>query len=233
MSLVLGANGTLTLADSGARAGAAGAAGVDAYVSDPAKPVPFIEQVATGMSREYMTADQRFASRRPDVLVYRSEPLAEDVTIAGPVAPMLRISTTGTDADFIVKLIDVHPDSATTPDGAPEGTRYGGLQQLVRGEPMRARYRDSFERPSPLTPNATTRLDWVMPDVNHTFRKGHRIMLQVQSTWFPLIDRNPQTYVESIFFAKPSDYRVQTMRVHRGGADPSRVEVLVMPQSER
>jgi putative CocE/NonD family hydrolase len=230
MSLVLGAGGTLTLEAAGSAAAprAAAPAGVDGYESDPAKPVPFIDWVATGMPREYMTADQRFAARRPDVLVYQSEPLAEDVTLAGPVAPQLRVSTTGTDADFVVKLVDVFPDSAPTPADAPAGFRYGGHQQLVRGEPMRARYRESFETPRPLVPGQVTRVDWVMPDVNHTFRRGHRIMLQVQSSWFPLIDRNPQTFVESIFFAKPADYRRATMRVHRGGADGSRVGVMVL-----
>ncbi|GJG86247.1 glutaryl-7-ACA acylase [Gemmatimonadetes bacterium T265] len=220
-----GANGTLTPACAAARA----ATGTDTYVSDPAHPVPFTEELDPEVPREYMTADQRLASRRPDVLVYQTAPLAEDVTIAGPVAPTLRVSTSGTDADYVVKLIDVFPDSAPDPAGLPEGFHYGGYQQLVRGEPMRARFRDSFTTPKPMTPNTPTRVAWTTPDVNHTFRRGHRIMVQLQSTWFPLVDRNPQTFVPNINFARPEDFKAATMRVYHGGIEGSKVEVLVMP----
>ena len=242
MALTLGAGGTLALCPRAASGGGAvgitptaacsaarAARGSDAYVSDPTHPVPFTEAVDVEVPREYMTADQRFAARRPDVLVYQTEPLAEDVTIAGPVAPVLRVSTSGTDADYVVKLIDVFPDSARDPEGLPDGFHDGGYQQLVRGEPMRARYRASFAVPRAMVPNAPTRVASTMPDVNHTFRRGHRIMLQVQSTWFPLVDRNPQTFVPNINFARAGDFRAATMRVYRGGDSGSRVDVTVMP----
>ena len=198
-------------------------------MSDPAHPVPFTEVVDVDVPREYMTADQRFASRRPDVLVYQTAPLAQDVTIAGPVAPVLRVSTSGTDADYVVKLIDVFPDSARDPEGLPEGFHYGGYQQLVRGEPMRARFRESRSTPRPMVPDQPTAVAWTMPDVNHTFRRGHRIMLQLQSTWFPLVDRNPQTFVPNINFARPEDFRAARIKVYHGGTDGSRVDVLVVP----
>ncbi|HEY0778124.1 MAG TPA: CocE/NonD family hydrolase [Gemmatirosa sp.] len=231
MALVLGAGGQLHLCrrDDGACAATAGAPGADRYVSDPAHPVPFTEIVDPEVPREYMTGDQRFAARRADVLVYQTAPLTEDVTIAGPLSPVLRVSTSGTDADYVVKLIDVFPDSARDPEGLPDGFHYGGYQQLVRGEPMRARFRDSFTTPRPMVPDAPTRVASTMPDVNHTFRRGHRIMLQLQSTWFPLVDRNPQTFVPNINFARATDFRTATMTVYRGGADGSRVEVLTLP----
>src|SRR5262249_20932315 len=149
-----------------------------------------------GMTREHMTEDQRFASTRSDVLVYQTEPLTSDVTMAGPLKPTLFVSTSGTDSDFVVKLIDVYPDNFPDNDPNPGGVRMGGYQQLVRGELMRGRFRDSYENPEPFTPNKPTQLEYVMPDVYHTFRQGHRIMVQVQSSWFPLADRNPQTFVD-------------------------------------
>ncbi|MBL9139585.1 MAG: CocE/NonD family hydrolase [Verrucomicrobiales bacterium] len=202
----------------------------DEFVSDPTKPVPAIPGIAIGMTREYMTDDQRFASRRPDVLVYVTEPLEEDLTIAGPVEASLVVSTTGTDADWIVKLIDVYHGDFPDPKPNPAGIRMGGYQQLVRGEPMRGRFRKSFEHPEPFTPGKPEPVSWVMPDVFHVFRRGHRIMIQVQSTWFPIIDRNPQTYVDSIWNARPEDFRKATHRVHRGGATASRVTLSVLPR---
>jgi len=207
---------------------ARGEPGHDEYVSDPAKPVPFIDWIAQGMPREYMTADQRFASRRPDVLTYQTDPLEADVTLAGPVSPVLHVATSGTDADFIVKLIDVHPDDAEDNPADP-GFKVAGYQQLVRGEPFRGRFRRSFEAPVAFTPNRPDSIRFEMPDVYHTFRKGHRIMVQVQSTWFPHIDRNPQTFVPNIFLAKASDFRRATMRVYREPARPSALGVLVRP----
>ena len=202
----------------------------DEYVSDPAKPVPVVDRIeANGMPRDYITADQRFASRRTDVLTYQTEVLASDVTLTGPVTPVLHVSTSGTDADFIVKLIDVFPDSAANWAGDNSGFTVGGYQQLVRGEPFRARYRRSFEKPSPMVPNAADSVRFEMPSIHHTFRKGHRIMVQVQSTWFPHIDRNPQTYVPNIFFAKPEDFKKATMRVYHAPAKLSRIEVRTMP----
>lgn len=190
----------------------------DEYVSDPAKPVPFQDAPANRMTREYMTADQRLQGRRTDVLTYVSDVLEDDVTFAGPLSPALLVSSTGTDADFVVKLIDVYPGSTPDPDPNPTMVRMGGYQQLVRGEPFRARWRNSFEKPEPLTPNELAKIEYTMPDVNHTFRAGHRIMIQIQSTWFPLMDINPQTFVPNIFKAKAEDFRKATHRLHRGSA---------------
>ncbi|HEY6348510.1 MAG TPA: CocE/NonD family hydrolase [Candidatus Angelobacter sp.] len=209
----------------------------DEYVSDPAHPVPFINYIATAVPQRYMTDDQRFASRRPDVLAYETGPLDEDVTIAGPVSPKLKVASSGTDSDFVVKLIDVYPDDY--PDNEPADpskrvtgappVRMGGYQQLLRGEPMRAKFRKSWERPSPLEPGKMTELNFTMPDVNHTFRKGHRIMVQIQSSWFPLIDRNPQTFTD-IPHAKAEDFKPATEQVFHRRSAASGVEVMVLPQ---
>ena len=209
--LFLGATGTASFT-----APTAPAAGTsfDSYVSDPAKPVPFTQVVSTGMPREYMTEDQRFAARRPDVLVYQTAPLDDDITVTGPVGVALVVSTTGTDADFAVKLIDVFPDSTANAPGDRAGWSRGGYQMLVRGEPFRAQFRDSYEQPSALVPNKPVTLTWQLNDIAHTFRRGHRIMVQVQSTWFPLMDRNPQVFSPNIAFASPSDFRAATMRVY-------------------
>lgn len=211
----------------------------DSYVSDPAKPVPFLGTVALGVPQDYMVADQRFAATRPDVLVYATEPLEEDVTLAGPVSPRLFVSTTGTDSDWVVKLIDVYPPDRTTPaEPAPEkksndvlpapAVTLAGYQQLVRGEPFRGKFRKSFERPEPFVPGKVEAVDFTMPDINHTFRRGHRIMVQVQSSWFPLVDRNPQTFV-NIPTAKPEDFHAATQRVYRGQGQASGIEVTVLP----
>ncbi|MDQ8153792.1 MAG: CocE/NonD family hydrolase [Gemmatimonadota bacterium] len=202
----------------------------DQYVSDPAKPVPVVDRIeGQGMPRDYITGDQRFAARRPDVLVYQSDVLTEDLTISGPLKPVLHVSTSGTDADFIVKLIDVFPDTAKNWPGDQSGFIVGGYQQMVRGEPFRARYRRSFETPSAMVPNQADSLAFEMVSVHHTFKKGHRLMVQVQSSWFPHIDRNPQTFVPSIFFAQPSDFKAATMRVYHTAAQATRIEVLTLP----
>jgi putative CocE/NonD family hydrolase len=185
----------------------------DEYISDPARPVPFIENIAIGMTREYMVDDQRFAARRPDVLVYQTDLLTDDVTVAGPITASLMVSTSGTDSDFVVKLIDVYPNNAPDNDPNPSGMKMGGYEMLVRGEPMRARFRNSFEKPEPMVPDKVDKIEYVMPDVNHTFMKGHRIMVQVQSTWFPLVDRNPQKFVD-IYKASDSDFQKATQRVY-------------------
>jgi putative CocE/NonD family hydrolase len=200
----------------------------DEYLSDPAKPVPFIDKIAIGMSAEYMTADQRFAARRPDVLVYETDVLENDVTIAGPILPNLHVSTSGTDSDWIVKVIDVYPSDYPDPNPNPTGVKMGGYQQLVRGDVMRGKFRNSFEKPEAFTPDKATFVKFAMQDVYHTFRSGHRIMVQVQSSWFPLVDRNPQTFVD-IYGAKESDYHKATQRVFRTGEMPSHISVLVMP----
>ena len=210
----------------------AGQSAFDEYVSDPNRPVPFVGYVADGMTRDYMTEDQRFASQRPDVLTYVSEPLEEDLVIAGPLKVSLNVSTTGTDADFVVKLVDVYPGDYPTPR-APEGqpvpsnaVRMGGYQQLVRGEPFRGKFRESFERPVPFVPGKPARIEFEMPDVYHSFRRGHRVMVQVQSSWFPLVDRNPQKFME-IPKATAADFQKATQRVYRSRALNSSVTVMV------
>jgi putative CocE/NonD family hydrolase len=215
------------------------AAGFEEYLSDPAKPVPYVGHVVMGMRPDYMTEDQRFAATRPDVLVFETEPLEQEVTIMGPIGVDLRVSTTGTDSDFVVKLIDVypgdHPDYNAPPPlpGAaprlePANTiRMGGYQQLVRGEPFRGKFRKSFETPVPFEPGKPDRITFAMPGVAHTFRTGHRIMVQVQSSWFPLTDRNPQKFLE-IPKALSTDFVKATQRVYRGGPDGSRIQVRVL-----
>ncbi len=202
--------------------------GHDEYLSDPAKPVPYLDKVVIGMAPDYMVADQRLAGRRPDVLVYQTDVLPEDVTIAGPIQAELHVSTTGTDADWVVKLIDVYPDDYPDPNPNPTGVRMGGYQQLVRGDVMRGKFRHSFEKPEPFTPGKPARVAFTLQDSYHTFRSGHRIMVQVQSSWFPLVDRNPQTFVD-IYSAKESDFHRATQRVYRSKEMPSRVTVQVLP----
>ena len=211
----------------------------DEYASDPAKPVPFINYPDQDVPQEYMVSDQRFADSRTDVLTYESDVLQEDVTMAGPVSPRLFVSTSGTDSDFDVKLIDVYPADYPEPKDAETGERkasndvggpkfvIGGYQQLVRGEPFRGKFRHSFEKPEPFTPGKVEEINYTMPDVNHTFRRGHRIMVQVQSSWFPLTDRNPQTFV-SIPKAKPEDFVKATERVYHAQGQASGVEVRVL-----
>lgn len=201
-------------------------AAADRYTSDPAHPVPYVERIVAGMARDYITDDQRFASRRADVLTYRSVPLGSDVTVGGAVRVTLHVATTGTDADFVVRLIDEYPDGTT---GDTTTMRMAGFQRLVRGEPFRARYRRGFERGIPFVPNRPDSLSFALPDVLHTFRAGHRIMVQVSSSWFPLVDRNPQVFVPNIFLAKPTDFRSAAMTVFRSSAQPSRVELPVLP----
>jgi uncharacterized protein len=199
----------------------------DEYISDPAKPVPFINGQAPGMTREHMTGDQRSASTRTDVLVYQTEPLKEDLTIAGPVWPSLNVSTSGTDSDFVVKLIDVYPEDYPNPNPNPTGVEMAGYQQLLRGEVMRGRFRNSYEHPEPFVPGKLAKIEYAMPDVFHTFRQGHRIMVQVQSSWFPLVDRNPQKFVD-IYTAKASDFQKATERVYHSPDAPSAVMVEVL-----
>jgi len=213
--------------------------GYDEYVSDPAKPVPYIGYAATSVPQEYMVSDQRFAATRPDVLVYQSDVLEDDVTVAGPVTPKLFVSTTGTDADWVVKLIDVYPPEypadgqanaqpARGNDVAPPKPTLAGYQQLVRGNPLRGKFRNGFDKPEPFVPGKVEAVSYDLGDVNHTFRRGHRIMVQVQSAWFPLVDLNPQTFV-TIPKAKPEDFRAATQRVYHAAPTPSGLQVLVVP----
>jgi putative CocE/NonD family hydrolase len=201
---------------------------VDEYISDPNKPVPFMNITDTGMTAEYLIADQRFASRRPDVRVYQTEVLEDDVTLAGPVEVDLFVSTSGTDSDWVAKLIDVYPDDYPDLEKNPKDVRMGGYQQLVRGDVIRGKFRNSLEEPEPFEPNKPTRVKFAMPDTYHCFRSGHRIMVQVQNTWFPLVDRNPQKFVD-IYHAKESDYQQATQRIFRSAEMPSHVKVLVFP----
>ena len=221
-ALYLHANGTLSLAAPTPNEGE----GFDQYVSDPAKPVPFLERHDTGMKPDYMAYDQRFTSARPDVLVYRTEPLEADLTIAGSVRPTLYVSTSGTDSDWIVKLIDVHPDSAMG-DPTTNATT-GGFQELVRGDVMRGKFRKSYSRPEPFVPGKVEEVTFGMDDVLHTFKKGHRIMVHIQSSWFPLVDPNPQKFVD-IYNAKASDFTKATERVYRSSQQPSHIELPVLP----
>ena len=201
--------------------------GFDEYTSDPAHPVPVIGDIGAGMPGDYMTYDQRFASQRPDVLTYQTPPLDHDVTISGPITASLRVSSSGTDSDFVVKLIDVYPDDYPDPQPNPRGVHMGGYQQLVRGEPMRGKFRNGFEKPEPFEPGKMTKVEFVMPDVLHTFRSGHRIMVHIQSTWFPLVDRNPQKFTD-IYHASAADFQKATQRVYRTKASASGLKVSVM-----
>jgi uncharacterized protein len=199
----------------------------DEYVSDPNRPVPFVNFPATDVPPTYMDADQRFAAKRPDVLVYQTEPLEEDITVSGPVSVRLWVSTSGTDSDFVVKLIDVYPMDFRNPDPNPKEVEMGGYQQLVRGEPFRGKFRGGFEKPEPFVPNQPTALNFSLPDINHSFRRGHRVMLQIQSTWFPLIDRNPQKLV-NIPDATESDFVKATERVYRSKQNPTSIVLPVL-----
>lgn len=197
----------------------------DEYVSDPAHPVPYTKDVQLNRNNEYMCDDQRFATRRPDVLVYQTDVLQEDLRVAGPVNVDLYVSTTGTDADFVVKLIDVFPDDAK--NWKRSDVPMSGYQMLLRGEPMRGRFRKSFEQPIPFKPNEVTRISFQMPDVAHTFLKGHRLMVQVQSSWFPLVDINPQKFV-NIYEADEKDFQKATHRIYHDKKHPSKIELGVI-----
>jgi hypothetical protein len=207
----------------------------DEYLSDPARPVPYVGHVQMGMQGDYMTEDQRFAATRPDVLVYQTPVLEEDLTVLGPLGVTLHVSTSGTDSDFVVKVIDVFPPDLPTPEWkgrAPRPAnhvRMGGYQQLVRGEPFRGKFRRSFEKPEPFVPNTPDVIAFELGDVAHTFRRGHRLMVQVQSSWFPLTDRNPQTFTD-IPRAKPEDFKAATQRVYRSAARASAITMMVEPQ---
>jgi putative CocE/NonD family hydrolase len=199
-------------------------AAFDAYQSDPSRPVPYTAKLTSELDSDFMSADQRFATRRPDVLSYVSGKLAGDVTLTGPLRARLWVATSGTDADFVVKLVDVYPPDYPDPDPNPGGVKRGGYQQLVRGEVMRGKFRNGFETPEPFTPDTPTSVVLSLPDVSHSFRAGHRIMVQIQSSWFPLIDRNPQRFVD-IYQATESDFQTATIRVYRSKDMPSGLEV--------
>lgn len=191
----------------------------DEYISDPANPVPYIQKAPIGMNRNYMDGDQRFISSRADVLSYVTQPLQDDFTAAGPISPALYVSTSGTDADFVVKVIDVYPSGAG---------KLADYQQLVRGEPFRGKFRHNFETPEPFTPGKLESIRFAMPDINHRFRRGHRIMVQIQSSWFPLVDRNPQIFT-IIPDARAADYQKAVQRIYHSPETPSSIELLSLP----
>lgn len=201
------------------------------YISDPGKPVPYAPRPIWGFNygvpsiiskwRTWLVEDQRFADGRPDVVTWVSEPLDKDVTIRGPVIASLYAETTGTDADWVVKLIDVYPDED------PVSFEMSGFQLMVSGDIFRGRYREDYSKARPIQPDTALEYKVPMPTVNHTFKAGHRLMVQVQSTWFPLYDRNPQTFVSSIMEAPDSSYQVQTHRIHHDRSSPTHLELLV------
>jgi hypothetical protein len=212
-------------------------AGFEEYLSDPGKPVPYVGRIVQGILNTYMTEDQRFAATRPDVLVFKTEPLDHDVAVFGPIGVDLKVSTTGTDSDFDVKVIDVFPGdypdyntpapaAAAAPAQITSTTPMGGYQELIRGEPFRGKFRKSFEKPVPFEPNKPDRIAFQLPDIAHTWRQGHRIMVQIQSSWFPLTDRNPQKFME-IPQALSTDFQKAFERVYFGGADGSRIQLRV------
>ena len=198
----------------------AGAVSFEEFISDPKKPVPHSEDIKQqGLTpRKYMTDDQRFAARRPDVLVFETDVLAEDVTMAGDILAKLQVATTGTDADWIVKVVDVFPNDEPETKEVQQYLKMSNYHMMVRSEVMRGRFRNSFVNPEPFVANEKTPINVKLQDVFHTFKKGHKIQIQVQSTWFPLIDLNPQTFVPNIFYAKPEDFKKQTHRVYSDSA---------------
>jgi uncharacterized protein len=199
----------------------------DEYTSDPDHPVQYIDKIEIGMTGDYMIQDQRPAARRPDVLVYTGGDLKEDLTIAGPIQVKLFVSTSGTDSDWVVKLIDVYPDDYPSSDTDTEkaAVKLGGYQQLVRGDVMRGKFRNSLSKPEPFVPGQPTPVNFTLQDVAHTFRAGHKVMVQIQSSWFPIVDRNPQKFVD-IYIAKESDFQPATQRVYHSAEMPSHLEVL-------
>ena len=205
-------------------------AGSDAYVSDPEHPIPYLARPVDGTRwRQWLVEDQRFVDNRPDVLTYVSDPLPEDVVIAGDVTAHLFASTTGTDADWVVKLIDRYPDDVPAdPSAAPGSPRMAGYELMVAADIMRGRYYKSWSRPEPIPANAVTPFTIGMYQQLYRFPKGHRIMVQIQSTWFPLYDRNPQTFVPNIFEAKAEDFKAQTHRVHHSPGAASHIAVRVL-----
>ena len=203
----------------------------DEYASDPKKPVPLMTGIAFGMAQPYMTEDQRSAGRRPDVLVYTSNVLEEDLTLAGPIWPSLFVSTTGTDCDWIVKLVDVYPDLYPNPTAPAQfDDKLGGYWQLVRGDILRGKFRSGLDKPEAFTPGKPTKVEFIEQDIFHTFRRGHRIMVQVQSTWFPFADLNPGKFM-NIYQATEADFQKTTQRVYRSASLPSQVRVGVLTKA--
>jgi uncharacterized protein len=197
------------------------------YVSDPDKPAPYSAEIRTVEGHLFMVEDQRFAWTRPDVLYYQTQPRQEDLTVAGPIDAHLEVSTSGTDSDFVVKVIDVYPANYPDPSPNPQNVHMGGFQILLAGDILRAKFRNSFSKPEPMTPDKITKLDFTLGDKYHTFLKGHRIMVQVQSSWFPMFDRNPQKFCD-IYHASKADYEKAIEKIFRSGDQVSHVTLNVL-----
>jgi putative CocE/NonD family hydrolase len=228
-NLYLHADGRLSFSQPSADVGDA----FDRYVSDPAKPVPYTAEITNREARLFVVEDQRFVSSRPDVLVYQSDVLEEDLAIAGPIDVTLFASTTGTDADWVVKLIDVFPGDYPDPDPNPCGVRMGGYQMLLAGDILRGKFRNSLSAPEPMAPNEVTQISFTLGDRYHTFLKGHRIMVHIQSSWFPMFDRNPQRFVD-IYHARENDYQKAIQTVYRSATAGSHLTLPVVgPHPER
>ena len=174
-----------------------------------------------------MIDDQRFAAQRPDVKVYQTNVLTDDITLTGPLLANLFVSTSGTDADYVVKLIDVYPEDSPAPSPNPNNIMMAGYQMLVRGEIMRGKYRNSFEKPEPFLPGMVTQVNYTLPDIAHTFKKGHKIMVQVQNSWFPLADRNPQKFMD-IYQAEPADFQQATHRIFHDANHASALKITIL-----
>ena len=196
--------------------------GFTEFVSDPSKPVPFINEISIGMTREYMTDDQRHASTRQDVLVFETKVIENDFTVSGPMNVSLEVSTTGTDADWIVKIIDVFPDDSVS--NFKTKSPHGAYQMLVRGDVMRGKFKTGFDNPTPFEPNKITNVKFLLTDIFHKFKVGHKLMIQIQSSWFPLVDLNPQKFM-NINLAKPDDYQKATHRVYHTKENQTYIEL--------
>jgi putative CocE/NonD family hydrolase len=218
-NLYLRADGTLSW-----QAPTGSTPGYREYMSDPGKPVPYTSEIVHWYNPSFMLQDQRFAATRTDVLVYKTDPLKNSATLAGPITASFFVSTSGTDSDWVVKVIDVFPDSALDPKSNPCNVRMGGYQMLVRGDVLRGKFRNSMSMPEPFAPNQVTGIEFELQDVFHTFREGHQIMIQVQSTWFPMIDLNPQKFVD-IYHAQATDFQQATQRVYSTPDFPSHIKI--------
>mgnify|MGYP000538029399 FL=1 len=197
------------------------------YVVDPNRPVPYTEDVHLGRTREYLTDDQRFAGRRPDVMLYQTKILDKAITVVGPLEVSFLVSTTGTDADYVVKIIDVFPDEMQDYPENDKDVPMGGYQMLVRGEVLRGKFRNSFETPEPFVPGQVTEVTFEIPDLAHQFKEGHRIMIQVQNSWFPLVDINPQKFV-NIYEAEEEDFIKATHRIYHDAQRPSKIAIGIL-----
>ncbi|QES87696.1 CocE/NonD family hydrolase [Rhizosphaericola mali] len=202
------------------------------YISDPSKPVPYEDGVSDDRGITYLNADQRFASKRPDVATFTGKELSENTTLAGEITANIYASTTAEDADFVVKIIDVLPDTSASYKQGDKEVIASGYQRLVRAEVMRGRFRNSFEKPEAFVPNKPTLVSFSIPDVLYTFKKGHKIMIQIQSSWFPLVDRNPQTFVD-IYTAKETDFKKATITLYDQADMPTSIDLGILDANKQ